>query len=226
MSPTAWPSCPDCGSEAVTVLHEANPDASTTDATLECEDCERVFKDTVSKVTETTVDAVVSDDDESWPATVDVPPEERIRIGDELHGDGHRLLVTGLELDDGRRVKSATPDLLGTVWCKVFDTVTVKVAVNQGHKTWKGELTVKPEEPFFVGDIITLARNDVEIHAIKTDAGIQHRGSAEARDIKRLYAKGEGEEITYHEVHRTEIHRDRSASSSRSGTGRGSGDEG
>lgn len=222
MSPTAWPTCPDCGSESVTGLHQANPEAETTDATLECEDCGRVFKDKITQQEDLEVDCVISDDDESWPGTIEIPPEERVRVGDEVYGEGHRLLVTGLELDDGRRVKTAPPEALGTIWCKVFDTVTVKIAVNQGHKTWKGELEVKPEEPFFVGDQITIKDHDVEVHAIKTDTGIQHRGSAEARDIKRLYAKAHGQEpITYHEVHRTEIHRDRSGSANRSETTEG-----
>lgn len=219
MSPTAWPACPDCGSESVTVLHEANPEAERTDATLECEDCGRVFKDVIERVSDVEVDCVVSDDDESWPGTLEVAPDERLRIGDELYGEGHRLRITGLELEDGRRVKTTKPEMLGTVWCTVFDTVTIKVAVNQGHKTWKGEVTVKPEEEFLVGDLLDLKGYQVKLHAIKTQEGILHRGGAQARDVKRLYAKApEGEPITYREVHRTEIHRDRSISRSEGGS--------
>ncbi len=212
MPSSAWPRCPNCGAEDVTVLHEATPHAATTDATLLCQACEHVFKDTLHKKHEITVDAVISDDDESQPSTLTVPLHEPLHVGDEVYGDDHRLLVTGLEDEDGRRVESVDPSDAGTVWCKVFDTVTVDIAVNQGHKTWTGEITVKPEDTFYVGDRLMIRDREVAVHAIKTNEDIHHEGQKNARDVVRLYAKAvTGDPITYREVHRTEIHRSRKA---------------
>lgn len=210
MPSDAWPACPDCGSKTATVLHEANPDASSSHATLRCDGCDRVFKDVIRDPERTEVDCVISEGAESRPASIALDPGERIYVDDEVFGDGHRLLVTGLETQDGRRVGSATPEMLGTVWCKVFDTVTLDVSVNQGHKTWTGEVEVAPEEELLVGDELELRWGTVEIHALKTEAGVHHEadphgGSAQARDIKRVYAKAlEGEPIPYDEVHRSE----------------------
>lgn len=210
MPPATWPTCPACMAEHVEVLHRADPDASTSDATLECQDCGHVFKDVVQDPEDVTVDAVVSEDDTSEATTIEVPKREAIEVGEELHGEGHRLLVTGLERADGDRVETATPDELGTVWCKVFDTVTVPLSINQGHKTWTGELTVQPEDTFYVGDRLTVKDREVEVHAIKTEETIRHEGSYDARDVTRLYAKAvDGERITFEEVHRTEIFRSR-----------------
>lgn len=199
--------------EDLSVLHRSDPDATRTDATLECQECGHVFKDELVELEDVSVDAVLSEDDESEAATLEVPPNEAIAVGDELFDHGHRLLVTGLELEEEGRVDEATPDELGTVWCKVFDTVTVPVSVNQGHKTWTGELEVAPEEPFFVGDRLMLKDREVEVHAMKAGQEIHHEGRRKARDIRRLYAKPlDGEPIRFEEVHRTEIFRSRKAS--------------
>lgn len=205
MPSPSWPACPDCGSKELEILHEASPDAEATDATLECQACERVFKDVVERPSSTEVDCVISDGDDSWPSTLEVGPEARLRVGDETYGDGHRLLITALEHEDGRRVRSLTPEGLGTVWCKVFDTVDVPVSVNQGHKTWTGDVEATPEEELFVGDELDLKWGRAVIHAIKTEGRVQHEGGARAREIKRLHAKAlEGEPIPYDEVHRSE----------------------
>jgi uncharacterized Zn finger protein len=210
MPPEAWPTCPACAAAHAEVLHRSNPEASTTDATLECQDCGHVFQDVLHEPEDVTVKAVVSEGEESESTTLELPPDEPVEVGDEVYGEGHRLFVTALDLDGGDRVDSADPEDLGTVWCKVFDTVTVPISVNQGHKTWTGELNVKPEDVFYVGDRLTLKEHEVEVHAIKTDEDVWHDGSYEARDIVRLYARAtEGEPIRFEEVHRTEIFRSR-----------------
>ncbi len=210
MTPNPWPACPNCGHEDVAILHEATPQANVTDATLECRVCDHVFKDTIQKAQDVTLKAIVSEEDESDVTRITVPPHEPLHVGDEVYSEDHRLLVTSLEDQEDRRVDEALPQDIKTLWCKVFDTVTVDIAINQGHKTWTGEITVKPEEDFYVGDRLMIKDREVAVHAIKTPSDIHHEGSQQARDIVRLYAKSvSGEPITYKEVHRTEIHRRR-----------------
>lgn len=189
MSPTVWPACPNCSSEAIEILHESAPDAPTSHATLKCTECGHVFKDVLTTPKSVEVDAVISHGAKSEPGKLSFQAGDRVRIDDEVLQHDHRLLITGIEVEDDRRVRSALVEEIETVWCKVFDTVEVPIAVNDGYRTWAGERTVPPEEEFFVGDRLTVRGVDVEIHAIKTGTGMRHRGSSKARDIRRLYAR-------------------------------------
>lgn len=197
-----WPACPDCSSEDTTILHESDPSAVASHATLQCEACERVFRAVIETPKPVQVPAILSEGAESRSVEVEVPGGGRVRVGDELFGEGHRLLVTALEDADGRRVRSAPPTAVKTLWCKVFDTLTIKLAVNRGHRTIPGELTVTPEEEFFVGDEIVFRGIPIVIHAIKTSEGIRHRGGSPARDVVRLYGRPAQDESEAKEQHR------------------------
>ena len=189
MSTGTWPDCPDCGSDATDVLREARPDARASDATLQCEDCGRVFKAVLAVAPEIDVSSIISDGPDSRRTSLRLATDARVRVGDEIFGEDHRLLLTAIEHKDGRRVRTAPADEVATLWLKVFDEVTVRIAVNRGNRTVPSELTVAPETEFLVGDELRVLGYPVEIHAIKTAAGIRYRGSAEARDIVRLYGR-------------------------------------
>jgi len=172
------------------VLHESDPQATRTDATLECGACGQVFKDTITREDpQVEVACVISEGAESRSTRIRLPKGEKVHVGDELSGDDHRLQVTSIEQPNGDRIKSATPDDLATLWCKVYDEVEVPVSVNQGRKTWSDEVTARPDEEFFVGDMLELENLDVELHSIKTDTGVIRDGSARARSVVRLYGE-------------------------------------
>jgi uncharacterized Zn finger protein len=131
----------------------------------------------------------VSEGEASRTTRIEVPSTDKLRVGDEVFGEEHRLLVTAIERHDGRRVRSAPAPDVKTLWCKVFDTVDVRIAINRGERTIPFEMKVPPEEEFFVGDQLMVRGLPVVIHSIKTTEGTRVRGSAVARDIVRVYAK-------------------------------------
>ncbi len=190
MSGPRWPACPECFSEDVEILHEQNPEAASTHATLECQDCGRVFKDVIEEPKDLEVRCVISDGAESEPATITIPAGQRVRVDDELYGAGQRLLVTAIEVGDDRRVETAPAEDVKTLWCKNFETITLDVSVNKGHITHADEITVVPEETFYLGDELTIHNQPVRIKAIKTkDTILRHRGGAEAREIVRIFTE-------------------------------------
>lgn len=190
MTGPRWPACPECFSEDVEILHEQNPEAASTHATLECQDCGRVFKDIIEEPKDLEVRCVISDGAESEAVQITLPTGERIRVDDEVYGADQRLLVTAIEVGDDRRVQTAPVEDIKTLWCKNFDTVTLDVSVNKGHITHADEITVVPEETFYLGDQLTIHNQPVRVKAIKTkDNILRHRGSAEARDIVRIFTE-------------------------------------
>jgi hypothetical protein len=48
---------------------------------------------------------------------------------------------------------------------------------------------VSPRDTFTVGDEFDLDRLRIYIHAIKVEDGTLHRGAAEAKDIRRIFAR-------------------------------------
>ncbi len=190
MSGPRWPACPECFSEDIEVLHEQNPEAASTHATLKCQDCQRVFRDVIEEPKELEVRCVISDGAESQATMIPLTTGDRIRVDDEIYGAGQRLLVTAIEVEGDRRVQTAPIEDIKTLWCKNFETVTLDVAVNKGHITHSDEITVVPEETFYLGDELTIHNQQVRIKAIKTkDTILRHRGNAEAREIVRIFTE-------------------------------------
>jgi uncharacterized Zn finger protein len=75
------------------------------------------------------------------------------------------------------------------LWAKKFDMLKLKISVNKGSKTLTRTLWAVPEEEFFIGDVMRIKGLNLAIHAIKTKSGRIKRGSVQAKDIVRLYAK-------------------------------------
>ncbi|MDX1611862.1 MAG: HVO_0476 family zinc finger protein, partial [Candidatus Thermoplasmatota archaeon] len=160
---------------------------------------------------------ILSEGSESRSTTVPLAKGDRVRVDDEVFGDGHRLLVRAIEVDQGRRVNAAPAEDIKTLWCMVFDKLTIKIAVNKGHITHSDEMDVVPEEEFFVGDEITVHNQPVRIKAIKTHEGIRRHGSAQARDIVRMFAERTDWKAEQQAKEREQARKDRSKRSYRGG---------
>ncbi|HVL88146.1 MAG TPA: HVO_0476 family zinc finger protein, partial [Candidatus Thermoplasmatota archaeon] len=57
------------------------------------------------------------------------------------------------------------------------------------HKTIRKEVVLGPRETLSVGDELTLGRLRVRIHGIKVEGKMLDKGSAEAKEIVRVFAK-------------------------------------
>ena len=88
--------CPSCSPDAETVHEVLKPGGQ---ATVRCTECSHVHKTTIEREREVPLDVVVSQDGESFPATVDAPAEEQIAVGEEFIVDTEEAILT--RLSDG-----------------------------------------------------------------------------------------------------------------------------
>ena len=160
------------------------------EATLRCQECKRVFTTTIKLPQPVTVKAIVSDGPISETTTVELESDDLVVLGDEfLLGDGRRAKVTGVELADGAEIKKAQATRIAVLWVMLFDEINIKVSVNDVQRTYSKYIKAEPEDEFFVGQVLSFGDMDCLVHSIKVKERMIRRGSAEARDIVRIYGK-------------------------------------
>jgi len=198
--------CPAC-SPGVETPHEVLKSGGQ--ATVRCGDCGHVHK--TSLETDVTVErrVIVSQDDESDEAAVDVPPDETLSVGDEflVETDAAFLTarVTSLETVDGARVEEAVAEDLKTIWSRAVGNVAVNLTLHPkdgGHDSTRSvKIQVPGDEEFVVGETHEYCGEEfsVERLLVREDAtgydreGYDYDGDAAlAKDLKRVYARDEG----------------------------------
>lgn len=182
--------CPSCGENAV---HEVlrgrmGKKQDVLEATVKCQECGHTYSTIVRESESITVPIIISERKESVREEIELMEDEILTVGDELYLGENQLLVTSIE-SKGRRVESCNPADIDTIWAKKFDKVIVRVSINKHTKTIPAELEALPDEEFFVGDLMTIGKERVAIHSIKTDHGIVRQGGVAARNIVRIYTK-------------------------------------
>jgi uncharacterized Zn finger protein len=185
--------CPECGKEGIhTVLHGtmgSRGAALTIDATVKCESCGHTHHALVKEAKDVDIPIIMSQGGKSVKSRLRLPGGEVVRIDDPLIVDGIDTRVTGIESKDGKRVEAAMFNEVKTLWTKRFDMVEVGFAINLDKKTITKSLTVEPTVEFSVGQEFVFGRLRVTIHGIKIKERMLKRGSAEAGDITRVFAK-------------------------------------
>ncbi|MDR1690908.1 MAG: hypothetical protein LBR42_03560, partial [Candidatus Methanoplasma sp.] len=88
-----------------------------------------------------------------------------------------------------KKGKKFQADRIKALWVKQFDVLSVKVSVNDGHKTYSVRTDADPDDEFTIGMILSFEDFDALIHAIKTKERLLKKGTAEAREITRIYGK-------------------------------------
>jgi uncharacterized Zn finger protein len=180
--------CPSCGEEQLHDVLQASGGAGR-HATVQCRECRQVHRAVLASARQREVPLIISKGGASERARVALPDDEQLAVGDELVAAEQQVKVTALDRRDGRRVRRARADELATIWAVNFEEFTVKFSVNMGRKTISKAVQVSPHDRFSVGDELDLDRLRIYIHAIKTREGTLHRGSAEARDVVRVFAR-------------------------------------
>jgi len=182
--------CPECDDITVHDVLKGKMGKATLDATLKCQDCGRVFSTVVEIPRVITTKIVVSEGRNSEPTTIDLESDDLLVVGDEfLLDDGRRVRINALELNDGRRVKKAQAPDISTIWSILFDVLNVKVSINDVQKTYARYVRSEPDDEFYVGQTLSFRDMDCLIHSIKIKERMIRRGTAEARDIVRIYGK-------------------------------------
>lgn len=182
--------CPDCGDVTPHEVLRGKAGKATMEATLRCRECGRVLTTTLGIPRIVPAKVIVSEGPSSRTTSVDLESDDLLMVGDEFPlDDGRRVKITSLELKDGRRPAKAQATDISVIWAVSFDTVSIKVSVNDVQRTHARSLEAGPDDEFHVGQTIGLGDMDCLVHSIKVKDRMIRRGSAEARNIVRIYGK-------------------------------------
>ncbi|QLH74795.1 MAG: hypothetical protein HPY73_04625 [Methanomassiliicoccales archaeon] len=182
--------CTECDERTVheVLKGKIGKDKDVIEATVRCQGCGKISNVVVREPRTIKVPIIVSDMGTSTRDEVELSEDEEVEVEEEMFVGELPVIISSIECD-GKRVKRAKAPQVTTLWAKRFDKVRVKVAINHVHKTVSVDIDAAPDEEFFIGDLMTIGREEVAIHYIKTHAGMVRRGSVLARDIVRIYAK-------------------------------------
>lgn len=182
----------DCETCADITLHEVvhgKVSGKKLQLQVRCRECGTKSEQVREEVATSKVPVVVSEGERSHRTTVEIESDDVLLVGDELLVDGVPVQVRGIEVGTDKRVDSSPVKDIKTLWTVRFDKVIVKFSINMGHRTKAGSQVASPDEEFTVGEMVEVKGVTAVIHRIKTwDRTLQH-GSAEARDIRRIYGK-------------------------------------
>jgi predicted Zn finger-like uncharacterized protein len=183
--------CPSCGEET---LHRVikgtigGKKGFMVDALVKCGDCGHRHTSVIRAEKFITIPVIVSEQKISRKSEIELSQKEIIHIGDEYQLGRGQIKITAIETKSGRVMESPAKDVT-TIWAKKFDRLKLKVSINKGSKTMVRTLWAVPDEEFFIGDVMRIKGLNFAIHSIKTKQKNLKKGSAQARDIVRLYGK-------------------------------------
>ncbi|NHN61183.1 MULTISPECIES: HVO_0476 family zinc finger protein [Halorussus] len=198
--------CPSCSPDVETV-HEVLKDGSG-QSTVRCTECSHVHKTTIETDEDVERDVVVSQDGESFTATVEAPPEETVAVGEEFVLETPEAImvvrITDLQLGDEKRVEQAEVEDVETFWTRAVDNVRVNVTINptDGRRDDSRSLkiSVPGDDEFVVGETYEFGDEEFTVKsiALRDDAHgydfnpLGEEGdTAVAKDVKRLYGDDE-----------------------------------
>ena len=190
MPDTIYNECPDCGDVTEHKILKAKMGNFNVNGTFQCKECGRVFSGVIRLPKEFEVKVLLSDGDVTETTQTMLREDEIVAVGDEFDlDDGRHVQITYIELPDGSRKKKVPATEVKALWVKAFGNLMVKVSVNDYKKTYPMLCEAEPDDEFTVGMFMHFDLWDCVIHAIKTKDRLLRKGTAEARDIVRIYAK-------------------------------------
>jgi uncharacterized Zn finger protein len=187
---TIFCECPDCDDFTEHRILNGRMGKDNITGTFQCTECKRTFTDTIRIPRQLEIKVMFSDGDQTEVTQTQLQSDDVVSVGDEFYlDDGRRVRVTFIEIEGGERPKRCQAGGIRGLWVKKYDVLSVKVSVNDNHKTYPFRVEAEPDDEFAVGMTLTFPDYDCIIHAIKTTDGLLKRGSAEAREITRIYGK-------------------------------------
>ena len=182
--------CPNCDDLTEHDVLKGKMGKGSITGTFRCTECGRVFSDTIWIPKALKVKVLFSDGDVTETIETELMSNEILSVGDEFYlEDERRVCITNIESDDGKKGKAFQADRIKALWVKQFDILSVKVSVNDGQKTYSVRTEAEPDDEFVTGSILSFEGFDALVHAIKTKDRLIKNGSAEAREITRIYGK-------------------------------------
>ena len=163
----------------------------TLECTIKCSGCGHIHQTVITEKKLIQVPVIISAGAKSLKTNVELHPDEELMVGQEVIVDEQDLRITSLE-SSGKRIEHATAKEVSTLWTKQLEEngkVKVNISVHKGPNTLSHNIEALPDEEFYVGDILRIARDNVAIFKIKTQNRIIKYDGAAARDIIRIYGR-------------------------------------
>ncbi|MFB6266945.1 MAG: HVO_0476 family zinc finger protein [Halodesulfurarchaeum sp.] len=205
--------CPSCSPELETV-HEVLSTGGGR-ATVRCGDCGHVHKIPIEQERTVERDVIVSQDGESLSTTVEVPADERVRVGEEFVLETAEAImqvrITDLQVGPEERVSAADASEVDTFWTRAVDNVSVDVTLHprDGNQDRSRSVTLylPGDYEFTVGETETLDEEEFTV----TDIHVRERAverypfaklgqpgdTVAAKDAKRVYGYDERTETAW-----------------------------
>ena len=183
--------CPSCKEETLHRVIKGSigeKKGLVVDVLVKCSKCDLKHPSVIKVERTTTIPVIVSELGNSQKNEIELSEQDTIHVGGEYQLDSGLVKITAIDTKKGR-VKSSLAKDVTTLWAKKFDRLKLKVSINKGSKTLTRIIWAVPDEEFFVGDLMRIKGLNFAIHRIKTKDKNLKKGSAEARDIVRLYGK-------------------------------------
>ncbi len=183
--------CPKCKEETLHTVIKGkmyHKQDITLDALVNCGECKHTHQIKLTEPGPIEVPVIVSDQERSIKLSQELDPTEKVEIGDEMQVEDLFVKVTAIECGP-KRVNSAMPKDIDTLWVMRYDRIVVKVSGNHRARTVSGKVFAPPEEEFTIGDMVRIGKYDILVHTIKLRRGKKRMGSAMAKDVVRLYGK-------------------------------------
>lgn len=199
--------CPACSPDFETVHEVLSPGGQPT---VRCRECGHVH--TTTPTTETTkqpLRTIVSQDGDSVTATVDVPADALLEVGDRFVVDDEAAVysveLTDIEDPDGRRHERLEAADIETLWTRDIGNVSVNVTIHPASGSQEDSRSathaMPGDEGISVGDELTIDGEPVRItglmlreNAVGPDRQrrLDEPGDrARAMDLDRIYARSQ-----------------------------------
>jgi predicted Zn finger-like uncharacterized protein len=199
--------CPSCSPDRETV-HERLATGGG-QVTVRCTECGHVHK--IAAETDRTLErpVIVSQDGESLRTTVEVPADERVRVGEEFIVETPEAImqvrITDLQVGPNTRTKAATAEDVETFWTREVDNVSVNVTLHPrdgtSDETRSVTLHVTGDFEFTIGETLELQEETITVTDIHVRESAVDRypfqklgqdgDTVDAKDVKRVYGYDE-----------------------------------
>ena len=170
--------CPECGSDDVEVIKERGREL-----TLRCGECGNVWHVTLPKLVK--VPLIVSKHERSFKSEVELPEGEEIKVGDIVETENDEVRITGIELDENKRVNKAKVEEVRTLWGESLTypkIIKVSIYLPKGV-TQAFRVKVPRDEEFVVGEVLEVGGYTFRVEKIKTETKMLRHGGARADKI-------------------------------------------
>ncbi len=196
--------CPACSPNHETIHEVLSPGGQ---ATVRCGECGHVHTSTAEdSPTVRAVRTIVSQDGESVSATMDLPDEAILEVGDRFVVDTEEAVysveLTDIEDQSGGRHERHRAGEIETLWTRDIGNVSVNVTVNParggGGSSWSARQQLPGDETVSVGDEFRIDGTVVRVTGLllretTTPDGVRTLDTvgdeSMAMDLERIYAR-------------------------------------